>query len=454
MNVKEFIKKYSDHFTNYKLSNDSQKITDITVRLDNAKAGDIVFYNRRDDAKSSQVFKERLSSAGCSLLICNHIDGIEWDGNIAACSNLKALSEQVVKDIYPVDKNKKLVGVTGTNGKSTVVHLCRELAELKGTKAISIGTLGVIGEKGKEIENTGMTSPSFIDCYRILNRYENEYDLAFFEISSHALDQERFKGLEFEEVAWTNLTQDHLDYHKTMEHYFNSKLKIARLSKKKRVLVSSNEDLQRKLDKERVDTVLSSTSESYPGVFKAGHNKENISLVITILKELGHDVSMAELEKLSMPNGRFQEVEQNGVKVIIDYAHTPDAIENILKSTQEVYPDKKRMIVFGCGGDRDPSKRHLMGQAACKFSDIAIVTSDNPRFEEPKAIVNDIVKKLNDDEYIIEVEREKAIEKAISLASDSWVIIVAGKGHETYQEIRGIKNEFNDLEMVKKYLSK
>ncbi len=361
-----------------------------------------------------------------------------------------ALEEPLIEFFYPLSKRlPKIIGVTGTNGKTSVCWLVTELANLCGKNSLYAGTPGVYYNRHLGPEKVLTTTPSYLSFRRLLHTYPDTEVVAL-EISSHALEQGRSKKIELDLGAWTNFTQDHLDYHGTMENYFNAKLKIFDLVKDGSVIVHSSEkDLLKSLREREVIQARPLPKNDLTGPFVTGFPRVNLELAYSVVERMGLVLTKDLLDRVTLPPGRFQVIHKSGKDFIVDYAHTPDALESVLKQIKQTYPDKKVCTVFGCGGDRDKKKRPIMAKAAETSSDIVIVTSDNPRSEKPEEIIDDTVKGLSGNSYFREVDREKAIELANKKTDDSWVILIAGKGHENYQEINGVRHSFDDAQVVR-----
>lgn len=418
------------------------EVNGIHWQTDKSKKDSVLFYNITNE----DVFRSRIKAAKYKILIVNKkVDDFK---NCITVDPLNFLEAQKrVCDLLFEIKPKHLIGVTGTNGKTTTVQFISEILSQFNFSVLTIGTLG-IRLNGKEEENLSLTTPSYIDIRKILDKYEADFCIA--EVSSHALDQDRFYGMNFDSCGWTNLTQDHLDYHETMENYFQAKRKIIHhLNSSSVCHCSSDMDaFKDKLDDKFVihkDLDLNLSNETLNTSF----NKKNITLAVKILSNY-IDVDKINFDDISSPEGRFHLINIGAKKIIIDFAHTPDALENVCSQIKDTY-NKKLCVVFGCGGDRDKNKRPLMARAVKKFADKIIVTSDNPRFEDPIKIIDDIVVGLDDVDYHIEVDRAKAIEYAVKNTIESDIILVAGKGHENYIDQNGKKTYFSDAEEVLKY---
>jgi len=385
----------------------------------------------------------------------------------------------------------KVIAITGTNGKTTTSNLLAQYYEMAGYK---VGVIGTINYRvGDEILSSGHTTPDPVEWFKTLKVMKDKgADVVVAEVSSHAADQYRVYSTKFHGGIFTNLTQDHLDYHQTMENYFLAKRRIFEQIDEfnKEAIYSINVDDEygrRILDylknhlKVNDDKIITygKTSEDFKildyrlslfetefsykykdtlskiktklrGVF----NIYNLSATVSFLIKDGFDLKFLEEKALHLKpiKGRFEVIEGQGFIVVIDYAHTPDALENILKSLNEI-KENRIIAVFGAGGNRDKTKRPLMGETAEKLSDIVILTSDNPRNEDPLSIIEDILDGIKDkDKVITIVDRKQAIEKAISLAKEKDIILIAGKGHENYQIIGDKILHFDDAEVVKEII--
>lgn len=373
----------------------------------------------------------------------------------------------------------KLVGVTGTNGKTTIATLLYNMFRKMGHRCGLISTVCNYIE-GKALP-ADHTTPDAIALNKLLHdMVEDGCEYAFMECSSHAIHQQRIGGLKFAGGIFTNLTRDHLDYHKTVEAYRDAKKMFFDMLPKGSFAIINADDKNGKYmvqnTKANVKTYSTRTMADYRARLLECHfegmyleidgrevgvqfigkfNVSNLLAVYGAACNLGKQpedilITMSTLESVS---GRLQPVQSpNGVTAVIDYAHTPDALQNVLNAIHEVLNGKGQVItVCGAGGNRDKGKRPLMAQEAARQSDKVIITSDNPRFEEPQAIIDDMVAGLTPQQRkkaVTIVDRREAIRTAVMLAKKGDVILIAGKGHEDYQEINGVKHHFNDREVV------
>ncbi|MDP9249574.1 MAG: UDP-N-acetylmuramoyl-L-alanyl-D-glutamate--2,6-diaminopimelate ligase [bacterium] len=374
-------------------------------------------------------------------------------------------------------KELKIVGVTGTNGKTTTTTLLYRIAIALGYKAGLIGTVENIID-GERLP-TNFTTPEPAELQRLLNRMVDAgCQFVFMEVSSHGMDQNRVAGITFYGGVFTNLTHDHLDYHKNFENYFNAKKKFFKMLSPHAFALSNADDPYGKRIMEGIkahkylygfenvaDFMGQINRLDFSGLeIKAGKdvlrskllgkfNAYNILAVWSACKLLGFNMGKVKkiLEDVMPPRGRFEHfTSESGVLVVVDYAHTPDALEKIITAVQEVKAKDGRLItIFGCGGDRDPLKRPKMGKIGASMSDVAILTSDNPRSEAPEEIIEDMTTGLSQDDLkrvTIVTNRREAIAEGVKRAKTGDIILVAGKGHETYQDVKGVKSHFDDLE--------
>lgn len=374
-------------------------------------------------------------------------------------------------------KKLKLTGVTGTNGKTTIATLLYRLFTDAGYVCGLLSTIENIVDH--EVIPSTHTTPDPIELNALLKKMVDKgCEYAFMEVSSHSVDQDRIAGLDFAGGIFTNLTHDHLDYHKTMANYRNAKKKffdnlpanafaLTNLDDKNGAIMLQNTKAKRlayalKHDADFKGVVLESHfdgmmikvngTEMFTQLV-GGFNASNLLAIYGAAISLGFDKNelLVEISKLKGANGRFDMVHSEcGIVGIVDYAHTPDALENVLKTINDVRCHKETLItVVGCGGNRDTTKRPEMAAVAAKMSDKVILTSDNPRNEDPDEIIRQMKEGLDEEakRHVLSItNRREAIRTAVALANKGDIILLAGKGHENYQEIKGIKNHFDDKE--------
>ncbi len=423
-------------------------IVDVTSNLQDANDTTAAFYYIHKGAEDK--FLSRLkTSRPCYLFLNTDLGDIGVPYTV--CENFYESQEEVCDLLYDKSDRVKIIGITGTNGKSTCVHLCSSLLNANGAKAFSVGTLGVFSEEKEIFPSPGATTPSYLDLRRITHHL-SDYDYMCLEVSSHALKQERIKGFEIDVCGWTNLTQDHLDYHGSMSGYFEAKLMLVKLSQKTFIPVSQTTLIEKVKEKElEVEYSKPRQFDLINPAFKLAYNHENLCLSYDIVKSLlKNDLKVPK--DLTLPRGRYTLFEYNSHMFVVDYAHTPDAIEKLTKETKQVLEDYHVITIFGCGGDRDRSKRPLMLDAALKFSDKVIVTSDNPRTEDPQSIVSDALNGRAFSNVETIVNRKEAIERSVKDYENKTIVLIAGKGHEEYQEVNGVKNFFSDIELIRECL--
>jgi UDP-N-acetylmuramoyl-L-alanyl-D-glutamate--2,6-diaminopimelate ligase len=389
---------------------------------------------------------------------------------------------------YP-SRNLRLIGVTGTNGKTSVTYLIRSILKHSGQKVGLLGTItNLINDTSLPSEHT---TPESSDLQQLLKKMvEQKVNTAIMEVSSHALDLDRVAGCEYDVAVFTNLSQDHLDFHLDLETYLQAKTKLFKNLKpgwkkapkyvvlnwddpSSRVIASQTsvpiisygvkaeatyqaKDIQ--LDLTSTSFVIECPSGTFPITLKitGEFNVYNALAAFAVGKEEGIEsqaILKALAEMTGVP-GRFEQIcEGQDFAVVVDYAHTPDGLESVLKTARAVSKGKV-ITVFGCGGDRDKTKRPLMGQAASTWSDFCLVTSDNPRTEDPREIIKDIEPGLTNNSYEIIVDRKEAIAKAIHLAKTGDIVVIAGKGHEDYQIVGDKILEFDDRKVARDILKK
>jgi len=424
---------------------------------------------------------------GAKAVLCEHLPDQQASGvtYITVASTEDCVGE-VATQFYGAPSSKlKLVGVTGTNGKTTIATLLYNMFRKFGHKC------GLLSTVCNYIEDEAIaadhTTPDPIELNHLLARMvEAGCEYAFMECSSHAIAQKRIGGLKFAGGLFTNLTRDHLDYHKTVENYRNAKKAFFDGLGKDAFAITNADDknglFMVQNTKATVKTYSTRTMADFRGRIIECHfegmyldidgrevgvqfiGKFNVSNLLAVygaavmLGKQPEDI-LVVLSTLKSVSGRLEPIRSpEGYTAIVDYAHTPDALENVLNAIHEVLDGKGHVItVCGAGGNRDKGKRPLMAQEAVKQSDKVIITSDNPRFEEPQDIINDMLAGLNAKQMkkvISIVDRREAIRTACMLAQKGDVILIAGKGHEDYQEIQGVKHHFDDKEVVREVFGK
>ncbi len=465
----KILQKVSDEINGEDLEFDSRKI----------KQGDVFIALEGSIVDGHTFISKAIENGAKTILVEKDVDKVEGI-NYFLVDGLREKMGIIASNFYGYPQNQlKIVGVTGTNGKTTTTYI---LESILGEK--NVARIGTVEYKiGDEIIPAPNTTPSSLEIIKICKKaLEKNIKYLIMEVSSHGLDIGRVNMLRFEVGIFTNLTLDHLDYHKTMENYYLAKRKLFDLVKdKKNSIINIDDeygkryleytngisygigqgDIQgeiKQITREGQEVTIKIFEKEYKINLRllGRYNLSNLLGAIGAVKTLGlsDEEIISKIPLIHGAPGRFEPVKiDRDFTVIVDYAHTGDALENILKSINE-FKTNRVITVFGCGGDRDKTKRPIMGGIAEKYSDIVIVTSDNPRTEDPEEIIKDIVVGLTKENHIIEIHREKAIEKAISLAEKNDIILIAGKGHENYQVIGREKIHFDDKEEVIKAIKK
>ena len=414
---------------------------------------------------------------GATKIICEHGN---YDVDTLIVPDTKEYLQNYIVSNFKDEVNKlDIIGITGTNGKTTTSYLTYQMLNKLGVKTAYIGTIGFyIDDDIKELPNT---TPEILEVYSMLiEALEKGCKAVVMEVSSHALSLKRVEGLNFKIEAFTNLTEDHLDYHKTMENYLNAKLKILDQLKSDGTIIVNNDDEYGKYFKQKNFKTIRFNESNYQILdyesdtngtninFKYNDNiysvktnlrgKFNVYNYMTTLAIINtYKYSIDEIISITKsvypPKGRCEQVIVRDAEAIIDYAHTPDAVEKIINSFLE-NKQGRIITIVGCGGDRDPMKRPIMGKIATEKSDYVIFTNDNPRTEDPNTIMNDIIAGVSKDNYEIILDRKSAINKGLSLLKTNDTLLILGKGHEDYQIIGHEKHHLDDKEIVLEYLKK
>ena len=436
----------------------------LSLNTQSLQKGDI-FLAIQGTQKHGAEFVQNAIDKGCIAILVEDRD-IQCSVPSIRIDNLSSYLSDLAQTFYKEAQNIKLIGVTGNNGKTSVSFFISQLLGALNVKTGVIGTLGISHSDNK----TSNTTPDIFTIYKSLQEYSKKgIEVAVIEASSHALIQNRLSGLAFEQAIFTNLTQDHLDYHETMEQYREAKGKLFINSKAHTVIVNRDDENHSYFLDVAEDKVIKTFSiddfsdyqlskkgficRLFNVVFELpllGHfNLSNALAAFVSIKSLGYsdDLVIPKLAKLSPPPGRMQKLDKNNIW--IDYAHTPDALSNALQTLHLHYPESKLRLVFGCGGDRDKSKRQHMGKIASELAHSIILTNDNPRNEQPENIIKDILVGIqieNNTQVIL--DRKIAINTAITTLNEDEVLLIAGKGHETNQIIGSQVLPFSDIEVA------
>ncbi|MDO4762882.1 MAG: UDP-N-acetylmuramoyl-L-alanyl-D-glutamate--2,6-diaminopimelate ligase [Flavobacteriaceae bacterium] len=477
------------------LSQILNKITIIkSIGSTEKKISEIVFDSRKATENSLYIaikgtvadghsFINSAIEKGAKTIVCEDLPE-EKTENITyiQVENSATILGQLASNFYGNPSEKlNLIGITGTNGKTSVATLLFDVFQNLGYSSALISTVEY--RIGNEIFPSTHTTPDVLTLNKILAQaVEKGCEYAFMEVSSHGIHQGRINGLNFKVAGFTNITHDHLDYHKTFLEYLNTKKKffdelpetavaITNIDDKNGLVMLQNTKAQKRsyaqktladyhgklLEVDFNGMLLNFNGKEFWTTLTGKFNVYNLLLVFAIAKELGFEDNeiLQAISQLKRVNGRFETMKsEGGIVFVVDYAHTPDALENILDSINEIRTKNERLIcVFGCGGDRDKEKRPEMGKVATRKATLSIITSDNPRTEDPAQIIKDIeagVEPQNFSKYTVIADRKEAIKMAIKFAESRDIVLVAGKGHETYQDINGVKHHFDDKEVITK----
>ncbi len=448
-------------------------------------SGDIFICISGYKTDGHNYIKSALKNGAVAIFVEKDVN-ISSDVTVIKVSDTRAVMADLAACFYDNPSYKiKLIGVTGTNGKTTTTYLIKNILEREG---YNVGILGTISNTiNNEVISAERTTPESVDLQYLLDKMvKMGADYVVMEVSSHALKLCRVKNCKFRAAVFTNISQDHLDFHNDINEYVEEKKKLFEMLPVDSYGVINKDDEYYKIFKKASKESIFSFSIDNNSDFKAYdikvaaegvsycvdyfNNKSEINLNLTGLFNIYNSLAAyvvaynegvsiqvikEALSKLQSVPGRFEKIECNqDFTIIVDYAHTPDSLENILKTAKK-FAKKRIITVFGCGGDRDSLKRPLMGEKAALHSDICIITSDNPRSENPEKIIEDIrpgVEKFTK-EYLVEIDRKMAIEKTLKLCKKNDILIIAGKGHETYQEINGNKVPFDDKLIVRNYFT-
>lgn len=478
-NLVKFLDKYE--MKNFKDAN----ITGICYNSAAVKLGDIFLCIKGENSDGHNFAKQAVAN-GAAALFCE--ENLDIDIPQIIVNDTKRTMANIAAAFYnEPSKEINLIGVTGTNGKTTVTHLVQKILEENNEKCALIGTLGYKLSSSDEYKEAKHTTPQPSDLQRDLRLMaDSKINNVVMEVSSHSLEQNRVGCCDFDGAVFTNLTQDHLDYHITMRNYFKAKA-ILFENLKEGVFAVINADDEYAQDfisvipsgvkiltygvKKDADVKANNVDFSIDGAgLKVEFNgrQEEIKLHLNgmfsvynalaafacaLAMNIDYKIIINALEKTKSVAGRFEIVSKKPL-VIVDYAHTPDGLENVLKAARELTPKESSLIcLFGCGGDRDTTKRPKMGKIADELSDKVVVTSDNPRSEDPQLIISDImtgIKTVDTQRVFVEPDRGEAIKFLKTISKPDDVIVIAGKGHEDYQILKNETIHFDDREEARK----
>ena len=455
---------FDKHIVEYNFIENEALLKDVHWKLDESNLETLIFYRLYPDEESLNKLIRRIPGKKYGVLILNRRPNGELRQFL---KNFIVIEEEfffkaqlkILNLLYPLPEKKiRLVGVTGTNGKTTTCYLAAQLLSYFGKQAFYLGSLGLWTQKnGFEKTESGLTTPPLIEYRKLLYKLADQYNYGLIEVSSHALSMQRILGTQFEMVLWTSFSQDHLDFHKTMENYFQAKLKILDFMPphKKLIFIPKDENsVKERLIEKKVpfeEVPIYSNMDQFPLFLKTEFNKKNFSLAMKVCSNILKKKNLkVDGKKLDPVPGRFEVYDFKDRQVIIDSAHTPDALEKICSAIRNLCPNILLWCLFGCGGDRDHTKRPIMGNVALKMADFVIVTTDNPRYEDPRKIIDQIVEKLDSNKYRIIEQRDEAVLYAFQNMPEGAILLIAGKGNEEYQEISGKKIPYSDREILQR----
>ena len=433
------------------------------------KKGDTFIALRKVNNDGHNYIKEAIKN-GAQKIICEE-GSYEVETQIVNNTE-EYLKKYIYEKYYNKIKNIKLIGITGTSGKTTTSFITYTLLKKLGCKAAYIGTIGFyMDEFVKKLTNTTPEIDELYNC--LLECKENNIEYVVMEVSSHAIAKDRIYGLKYDAAAFTNISREHLDYHKTIDNYAHTKQKLFKklrnnknavinkddeysnlfiLKENNNITIGMNSDVKIydiKQTNQYINFKFKYKEEIYSKTINmtGKYNVYNYITSVMLINSFNFKIEDILKENVEAPRGRMDLIKYNTNSIFIDYAHKPDAVKKVLESTKE-FTKGKIITIIGCGGNRDKTKRSLMGTIASDNSEYVIYTNDNPRDEEPEEIVNDMIKEIKKDNFEIILDRKKAIEKGISLLKENDILLILGKGHEDYQIIKGVKNHFDDKECV------
>ena len=458
-----------------------EKVSGITSNSKEVQPNFVFVAIQGVNVDGNQFIEEALNKkAVCVISDSNDVE--ETDRIIKVENARKALTCLASNYYGNPEKHIKTIGITGTNGKTSTTLILKDILEADGKKVIQVGTLGVIPDITNL--NLSLTTPDSISLFQILHHaVKEQFDYAILEVSSHALSQNRVDSIAFDAVGFTNFSLDHLDYHKSLENYFNDKKKLFNLIRDGNnplVLSDSSygEDICKdypnskkiSLKNDQADYFCTEFSINQDGItgtmvsgncsleinseLKGRYNLENIILASSIALELGVQPSIVEkgINNCNYISGRHENISKPGFPdIIVDYGHTPDAYVNMLSSLKEIYPNKKIKVLFGAGGNRDQSKRTEMAKAVEQFATECYVVPDNPRFENINDINNDVIKGFSKEMFTVFDDRKKGLLIALEHLDADDILVIFGKGNEEFQEINGKKLYYSDRKIIESF---
>ena len=457
----------------YPLNPEISSVTDDSRKVRNSS----VFVCVKGKKNDGHDYARKALERGAAVVICDHNIGIR---NCIVVENTREAYALMCANYYGNCHRKlKMIGVTGTNGKTTTTFIIKKILEENGYKVGVIGTVDVMIGNEKYPSDYTTPNPSVLHRYLYMMKMAG-CDVCIIEASSQALSQERTYGIHFDIGVFTNLTREHLDYHGSMEEY--AKAKAILMQNSSVCVINADDSFAEMMKRNAAEKVVTFAIDGNADIKAENVKLNHGGVVYTLVCESGrYEIAYDVIGKFSVYNslaalavgivmkvdmkravravaemktvrGRIEKIPNNrNIHILIDFAHTPDSLENVLKTVRDIY-DKRIITVFGCGGDRDRTKRPLMGRIACKYSDLVYVTSDNPRTEDPERIIDDIVGNIDKNNYIRTADRTQAIKAAIIEAEPGDTVLIAGKGHERYQILGTEKIHYDERKIVKQIL--
>jgi UDP-N-acetylmuramoyl-L-alanyl-D-glutamate--2,6-diaminopimelate ligase len=484
MKLNDLLKGYECELIQGSYDKEIKKIAYDSRKVEN---GTLFVCQKGGNFDGHQYAKEAVEKGAVAIIVENSVEIENKDVTIIKVRNSRRALSYVSNLFYGKPSEQlNIVGITGTNGKTTISFLISEILQHFKIRVGVIGTIGIqVNKQPLDLEKTTPTTPDSLELHMILKEMiKTDVTNVVMEVTSIGLEQHRVDDCKIDIGVFTNLTEDHLDFHGTMENYKRAKRRLFEMcnvgiiniddevgreftesAKIPIITYGINSDAQLKAEKVKltptgsqfiieVDNKEYRVSINLPGKF----NVYNALAAVGTCLQLGvpMEVIVEALKIIKGAKGRFESVmSPEGYTAIVDYAHTPDALENVLLTAKEFKPNRL-ITVFGCGGDRDKTKRPMMGEISGKLSDLTIITSDNPRTEDPLQILKDIEQgiKQTSGKYEIIEDRKEAIEKALKIAEKGDIVIVAGKGHETYQIFKNETIHFDDMEIIKQFIER
>ena len=457
------------------------KINDISTNSSTIKKGSLFFAIKGSNHDGHDYINDAIQNKVSAIIATKELKNLPVP--LIKVNDTRTVLSKIASKFYNNPSKKlKIIGVTWTNEKTTTSSLIKSIFDNAGIDAAQLGTNGLISKYN--FYNSSLTTPDPIYLNKLISMLvEKRVSYLIMEVSSHSIDQHRVTDIEFDTAIFTNLSQDHLDYHKTINNYFNTKLKLFKMIKENKKCIINYDDkygkmIDKKIKKETVKSSINLKVDFYYKSLKCDlngingiisyrdenipissdmvgeFNAENILLAVSACKINGLDTEsiINGINNCVKPAGRMEIFKKNNKKIIIDYAHTPDAYEKILSSIKNLNKGKIN-ILFGCGGNRDKTKRAVMGSIADKYSDYLWITPDNPRFENIDMINNQIIYGIKSNHYKSYNDREKGLKDALSSLKNDDILVVLGKGREDYQLIENEKIFHSDYEIIMEYIN-